>query len=273
VAALPLIVKRLRQLLHTGYSEGRLSAAVALWRLGANHLTEQAVEQLMELLCAKDDGLGLRSRSAAALAQMATDAQPNLLVRWLELSRHGRSDVRAGAIDTLGQMRIVEALPDVLMQFAVLLDEDRNSGILCNTVEALGHLGGSATPPAVVRKLMALLDDEEYLVRLRAAEALGQIGAKARQAEIFGRLIEFLHNENRRITEERRRREELHNQMSTFWMGRERVAQTESFSESFLYWNARREVLRCVERAALRILRIERDSPRIARVEQLAYPT
>jgi HEAT repeat protein len=142
----------------------RVRATLALGR----HRVAQAQPRLLGQL--NDPEPRLRAASAAALAQLPTEA-PGHLVKALERTlSDGEHEVREAAIEALGRLP-AEAVRSELVPIAARLD-DENVSVREQAALLLGQLGSKRA----VIPLLGRLADGSREVRRAAVDALAQLG-------------------------------------------------------------------------------------------------
>lgn len=108
--------------------------------------------------------------SARAPISETSAIQSSSIQRWLIALRDPDTNVRQAAADTLGQMKDVTAIPDLLTAL-----RDKKERVRQSAARALGTIGHATA----VNGLLGALHDADYQVREAAAKALGEIKQSA----------------------------------------------------------------------------------------------
>lgn len=148
------------------YSNLMLSGNCIAEAAFTDSLLKEEIVQALWLLYNNGEYQLLKEKAIDVLARLKPHSIIDVLADQLT---DKESHIRSLAVETLGKIGNVEALPALIM----VLVKDKESKIRSHAAEALGKIGG----PEVIHPLInALHIDKESEVRKSAAEALGLIG-------------------------------------------------------------------------------------------------
>ncbi len=155
------VVEPLIQALKDTDSHVRWNATDALGKIGG----EKVVEPLIQAL--KDTDSHVRRKAADALGKIGSEKVIEPLIQAL---KDTDSHVRRKVVGALGRINISRKINIVTFALLEML-EDKDSYLCHKAIEILGKIGGGI----VIRWLIPLLQDNDFLVRQSAAKSLGEI--------------------------------------------------------------------------------------------------
>jgi HEAT repeat protein len=170
-AAAPALVETLKDQNADRFARG--FAAIALVRIGGPE-TGLAAPALTATLADAKAPVGVRETSARLLGQLDSDAVASVptLARALEDSAVEIRRAAAGSLAQLGPLA-----KDALPQLKRAVEAEKDRGVRCSAIYALGGLGKDAAP--TVGLLAKCVKENHVEVRLAAIRALGNIGPAA----------------------------------------------------------------------------------------------
>jgi HEAT repeat protein len=151
-------------------------AAIALVRIGGPE-TGRAAPALTAALVDAKAPAGLRETSARLLGQLGQDAAASVPALAQAL-QDGAVEIRRAAAGSLAQLGPLAK--DALPQLKRAVEAEKDRGVRCSAIYAIGSLGKDAVP--TVALLAKCVKENHVEVRLAAIRALGNIGPDAKAA-------------------------------------------------------------------------------------------
>jgi len=185
-AAFPEVVERLIDLSRRKHQVLQSSAIAALGNLVKAPEARQCLVELM-----RDSDATVRASVAAALGNQRESVTPETLEWLLDLSRDANDSVRSAAALSLWYMEASAATPSVL-EGLLAMTYDHKANVREFAISALGNRG--VVTPAMVERLLVLIQDDSRAVQMAAAFAFWEIGAEGATPAAIEKLLTLTHD-------------------------------------------------------------------------------
>ena len=169
----------------------RITAAKILGVAALDPVTPETVDCLLRLSYDGDPAAAAAAlESLASLAEKIADSS-KILERIVELSRHKKPLLRAGAAQALGAFLAKETSPEELGGLLDLL-QDPDPAVSSAASFALTRLREKAATPASLAVLARLVREPDHILAGRAMEELWQLKDNAATPEVIASMLEMI---------------------------------------------------------------------------------